>query len=356
MLNGSLYVNLGTRFDLQVQPLVKVKTKDGLGQLFSVGESSSSLPWRAGLVLRGVIYGSSPLVQYASDVTLAAPLKRAALAKCVTACTTDAPDGCEGFRKVKKEKGDNSERYDFDEFCVAGQDIIKHGIPYRLALPPTAISVGLAYGRETNTYVDVSNKDNALLREDQGADTWKVAALATHVFSRWATLEYSIQYSRDVTTSKEKGKYCSQRGTVVNGSPDASLSTDESLTDPPDLAVLYCREEQLGAPTVGRGVTAWVEHGIVDGDGASWRMSYGPSINFGFKNGSTQVNSLAFRTPISIAVASLSPSVSSDYKGILRLVPSIENRSGKAEREWRFVLSLELLAQRSLFSSIAPEL
>lgn len=414
MLDGSIYFAATEEVDLQVQPLVKVKTARGLGQLLATSDlSSDSLPWRVGIAARLVVYGSDENSFIQNSATFRR-IKKTAGTRCMAECEksmtssqapvspTDcdpisaeaaacvAPEAacdtlryqaimcsleaarassqaqdsknCGAFQTAHHSKLENWRIYDYEDFCTAGQAVVREGdstlIPPRVLLPAHAISVGVAFGSDAKTYLDTTDSQNIALVENRRSDVWKIAARATHIFSRWATLEYGTELSREAKDSKKKGRFCEPQGVIVKGSMD----TEPLMAgDQEDVPVERCREELLGAPTRGYVFASSAEYGIVGEEGLGWRWSTGPRLQLRFQGDDIAVDSLQWRMPIAIEALSLPKDVSGDVKGVVRLVPYIENAAAKNSqnedvRDWRFVVAFELLAQRTLFASVAPEL
>lgn len=407
MLDGNVFFAAGRDVDVQIQPLIKIKTKNGLGQIFGTSEQSTDSPtWRAGLASRFVFYNDGMDIYRKNKARAdSLGLRQRAFAACriecrldewvgkklecanlttkvnecvsagsaclvekasLDACTIalaeiqkDQGDKCKPFVDHYKKGGANYKNYGPKHMCEAGVTVLKLDMTHPMLLPPFALSGGVAFGSDLKTYFDNSDPENMKLVEDERHSAWKVSARATHVFSRWVTLEYGLEFAREVKDRKRKGRACDDQGVILEGERDV---------DPPaegnddDVDVDLCREEVLGAPTRGYVLTPMVEYGIVGEEGLGWRVSMGPKVGVRFPDdGDASIESLAWRVPIALEAISLPKAVSGDVKGLLRIVPYIENAAAKDElgrnvRDWRFAVNFELLAQRTLFSSVAPDL
>ena len=218
---------------------------------------------------------------------------------------------------------------------------------------------GVAFGSDPKTFLNTADDENIQLVEDEPFGAWKIAAKATHVFSRWATIEYGAEFSRQAKDQETKGRFCEPQGVIVKGSLD---SEPLAPGDEADVPVERCREELLGAPTGGHVLAGLADYGIVGEKGLGWRWSIGPRIEVRIpEDGRATVDSLQLRMPVAWEALSFPKDVTADIKGVIRIVPYVENaRTQNSQneyvRDWRFVINFEVLAQRTLFSSVAPEL
>ncbi|MFO0617234.1 MAG: hypothetical protein U0414_31850 [Polyangiaceae bacterium] len=339
------------RNDIQVQPLFKLKTQDGIGNLFSVGDGGSA-PWRAGASVQLVHYWDARGgFDVGQPFGLAQKQRAGALCEQVCKSSGDAP-GCKTFLEYQEKSKVKFSLFDYEKFCKAGQDFIEETTVHRIQAPPFALSLGFVYGNDELTYLDNSTPSDVKLVKNEGHDQWRIGVLGTHVWNPWATLEYSVQFGREVSNSKKLGKWCTDEGTLINKPPK------EGGADPPDSPVQSCREEALGKPDASYKLDIFAEYGLISEGASRWRLALGPHLSVAFPDGkSAKIDKISLQLPFAVDVIGLPNAVSGDFKGIVRVVPAIENAAGDGnERDWRFVLGIELLAQRTLFSTVANEL
>ena len=237
-------------------------------------------------------------------------------------------------------------------FCDEGKEILKK--PFRpdeaSLLPPFTISAGATFGQDGFKYYDHPASDQTLL-EKGDSRRWgiKAGVAASQVFSRWSTLEWGAFYERKASAASDSLHWCTPKGNVAH-----TGTTYDPLNPSTFDAAATCNDTIVGAPSTSNSLALFAEYGLTGPKGEGWRIAFGPHFKVAKQPGQdVQVSSLSFGIPLYLDLQTL-PKDYGAYRAVVRLTPAIETYRDKDNGlQRRFMLTLDLLAQRTLFASVA---
>ncbi len=230
-----------------------------------------------------------------------------------------------------------------NELCPAGRDEwgdFLDGHPAgRGVLPAVHLSLGYLHQNETLKFLRDAG-GGSLVDAKAAAPSWRAVAYAAflpgaRVAGQLLTLEARVRRADAWTPSDTTARWCVPAGVVPR--PDGSGS------DPAQA----CTDRPLGAPAIASTVQYAAAVGIADGYRGFWRGAVGVYHQHQL---ASERDVFGLEAPLYLNFASAPDGYGGDYKGILRLVPSVEWRYAPSGREVVGFLRVELLGQRSLFA------
>ncbi|MFL5313206.1 MAG: hypothetical protein ACJ79H_22455 [Myxococcales bacterium] len=320
-----------TDTDLSVRASYQVTTNKGVATLLglSSGDLQATRPWQAGVT--------------ASLVWLAVPagpeVKTDAWTKAVAACTP----GCADKEKSTEEKdfcdAKAHARVPTDisraKMCKAGRDIIDEWQKNRPDLrkhPVLVVNGGLRAGESSLSFLD---GDAAHLKpagpRSYANLTTGVSAIGLLGASRRTMTIEGFAAFKHAFEEGDPAHFC-----AVVGGVDTAAGT---------VPAEACSDTPVGAPTSTRSVSTALFLGLFDQAADSWRVSAG--IQPDFPLGGTGKRRIELSMPVTFSLAS----TSLDYKGLVRVGPSIvwSTPRGK-DTQMSFGITIAVLGQRLLFS------
>ncbi|RKH73101.1 hypothetical protein D7X96_03350 [Corallococcus interemptor] len=339
-------LNLNERYMMSFLPSGQVQATEGLANLLTADDDgvSTTLPFRVGgsVVLHD-------LGEFDSGTSNLAPpeLERAwkvsAVDRCLQVCTASPETkNCDRFKAPPPDPTAVSPEH----MCAEGAALYVRleaasleGKSVRRDVklfPVPLFSIAGLWGQER--YKFLSPREDGLLTEAKRTfDVWALAAGYTTIVGRNVSIEALAALSASREESEVSVEWCVPNVPVGGDTPGQSFPTTA------------CKNGLVGAPAFQRQATLNLLVGFIDPAKAQWRFAAGPRVT----TGGNQIT-LGLDVPFYLQLAEVLGEGKDkvDYRGLLRITPRVEYELRKeGEDERRFLLVLELLGQRSLFSN-----
>ena len=226
------------------------------------------------------------------------------------------------------------------------------------AFPPLQLYAGGKVGRAPFRYLGPGPEQRAEtaeptleLREDLEVP-WGLGATAVFIPQGRRELVPSVEAQASFESrwipSTRTASWCTPAGGVVrDGDPSAPTTTFDDAES--------CNKAALGAPTNTQEFSIAAHFGLIDRImGASWRGAIGLRASIPVNEGAMEDFRLSVRAPFYLTLARAG---SFEYRGILRLTPSLEvHRLESGKTDVGAVIELSLLGQRGLFADQLEDL
>jgi hypothetical protein len=270
------------------------------------------------------------------------------LVTCIQGCEKSPDDAFCGRAALAAARDSAADAFTGNNICPGGKAIYdRHQDSIgRSVFPLTIVNAGIKVGRQKFEYrASAADTPNLLLSNTDYEAKWNTGASVTHI-PKYGTIDPSFELQALVGSSWEAStktvKSCAPAGDVPRKDPKPGEMLGP--TDPGQT----CKEATLGAPTQSSALTLAFRVGLFDGVNGNWRAAFGPEIRLPWTKDGGEPLELAVRLPIYGAATLFKDT---EYKGILRLMPSvISTKNDKGEREIKVTFELALLGQRRLFT------
>ncbi|WP_437589704.1 hypothetical protein [Sorangium sp. So ce1000] len=347
-VGADLIVRASDSIDLSIAPSLALTTADGLAALFSSDEldQAGAMPLRGGGTV-SLFYLGEPVARTSVPALRAADLrmKSIAVARCKEVCEQRPGDSsCVSFNEELK-KVISEASLDVGDLCQDGRAL---WIEYeshtarelRGMYPDLVLSARAVVGRDSFTYMAVDpGQTNLTLHRDERHTTVDFGTSLSWITSQevaWGsklTLEALFRVTTGYEPSRLKAAWCTPGGSVPR--------TDGSGVDEAEL----CTSRTYGAPMSSTRMRGALRVGVLNRLQDQWRFALGPYV---VRDGDSYA--VGVEAPLYFNFASAPPEYAGSYKGLIGLAPRAEwSVRGDGFPESRFLLSLQLLGQRSFF-------
>ena len=363
---ASADIVVGTeQYDWAFTPTLLTSSQDGISTLFSVKNGTAAGPasWRAGLGISLSHVPQLPALPIEQEQSgLINGSKREAFDQCMVRCGIPAAVSLPEDIAFCGKYGPHATpppalpidptAISEGKFCPVGNAYLKEAVDKVLnkkydkkrrdqvgEYPLWDASVGAAVGSSQFKYLDTTQMPYSDTTKSHLISSY--AAVFTHVSSSpdlAFTLEIPVILTESYKAQDKTAHWCTPQESVLR--PDGSGISD---------AAEICTDRALGSPDKQTQLTASGLFGGITKPKANWRLSAGPVASHTFATSAR--TTLGIQAPMYLSFVNVtSDEYAGEYKGVLRLTPSLVFVRRNGSWNTQAFLTLEILGKRSLFS------
>lgn len=267
------------------------------------------------------------------------------LARCLPLLVQSMPPKTPDFPKGSPA----ASSFEPNEFCESGRELFnsmyRPNHEERARYPRWVLSLGVLGESNRYRYLAPNPSDTTVL-SDQSNDR---SSIAGGVLFTWVsrdghgTFEFPASFSTTPTAANTTAKWCVPAGSVSRGSEPMPADPAQS-----------CQELPNGTPSETRDFRTALMFGLTDkSDAGHWRGAFGPVYRYTRIDSGTTIkatHSLGFALPLYINLFNLPSLYVGEYKSLIRMTPNFQYVRKNGSWDPQFLVTLELLTQRTLFA------
>jgi len=352
---ADIIYGLSPTHDLSISPGLEAKTKDGIRNLISSkGSVIQDAEFMGSLTLTFIGIGNEADFQSFLEDNQHITAREDAMRECALYCADDYTgpkkdkDFCTYFKDVKKSSMAEIVKTDHVRLCPAGKATPENLKPVSAAsvrdlfagIPKWTLSLGGRGGGQTLKYIDNTSPaapiERSVVKPSAAGGLSGFTRLPSGGKAFNVTLDGFLGLGLQHRLPEATGEWCAPIGNV-----------DGKDFDGPGE---QCKTAALGVPVTSRFVAVGVMVGLIDIDRQFWRIGAAWTTSAKFNGSQRLVH--GFEVPLFIDFARIAKTNSSvEYKGLLKLAPRVERVYTAGGETLQFLLTLQLLGQRSLVAS-----